>query len=64
MLDEMPLVVGELLPMSHVTREIDLFSGPEAGLMFLVHVPDLLMLDREQHKAARVFLQEPFGLLL
>ena len=102
-LDEVPLVVVELLPVRQVLAEVDLLDSPEAGLrggnargeresaswagsdglgppakdgtrgrgragggakghlVLLVHLPDLLVLDREQHEAVGVRGQEGIG---
>lgn len=56
--DEMALAVGESVPMADVLREIDLLRRPERGFCFLVHFPDLGVLDREHAETIRVRGQE------
>ena len=58
MLDEVLLVIIQLLPVLNVLSEIDLLSGPESSLLVLIHAPDVVILDREQHKAVGVLLQK------
>lgn len=62
--DEVALIVRQLvLPIVHVLGQIDLLSGPEGGLGLLVHLPHLMELDGEEHKAARVGAQDGLVLL-
>lgn len=58
MLDEMLLVVVELLPVLHVLSQIDLVNGPEALHLVLVHLPNVVILDREKHKSTGIFLKQ------
>jgi hypothetical protein len=44
-LDEVLLVIIELLPVLNVLGEIDFLSGPECGLLVLVHAPHIAILD-------------------
>jgi hypothetical protein len=57
-LDEVLLVVIQLFPVFNVLGKIDFFSGPESSFLVLVHFPDVVILDREQHKAVGVLLQK------
>lgn len=52
--DEEPLAVLEVAPVLEVVGEVELLSGPEGGLGLLVHLPDLGVLDGEQHEALLV----------
>lgn len=62
--DEVALIVRQLvLPIVHVLGEINFLSGPEGGLSLLVHLPHLVELDGEEHKAARVGAQDGLVLL-
>lgn len=60
MLDEVFLVVLQLVPVFEVRGKIDLIDGPEAGHLIFVHLPDVVILDRQQHKAVRVLFKERF----
>jgi hypothetical protein len=55
--DEMLLALIEFFPVLEILSEIDFLSGPKCGLLVLVHLPDVVVLDREQYKSVRVFLQ-------
>jgi len=65
--DEVALVLRQALPVVHVVAEVHLLDSPEAGDRLLVHVPDSIVFDREQHEAHRILLQErlvaPFPLI-
>lgn len=39
-------------------RQVNLLHGPERCLCLLVHVPDVVVLDGEDHEPARVLPQE------
>jgi hypothetical protein len=56
MLDEMLLTLVEFFPVFLVLSEVDLLSSPKGRLLILVHLPDIMILNREQH--------EPIGVLL
>lgn len=58
MLDEVLLVLGELLPIFCVLAEVDFVNSPETSHLVFIHLPDVLILDRKDNKAVRVFLQE------
>jgi len=60
-LNEVLLVVGELYPVSQVVGKIDFFCGPETGHLLLVHLPDIVVLDRENNEPVGVLLQEGLG---
>jgi hypothetical protein len=61
-LDEVPLVVAQTLPVLHILRQVKLLCRPEARLMLLVHVPNSLVPDREDHKAPRGFGKDGLAL--
>ena len=57
-LDERALVLRQaVLPVIDVALEIDLVDGPERGHGPLVDLPDVRVLDREQHVPSRVLQQ-------
>jgi len=58
MLDEMTLVFVKLFPILDVLGEVDFFCGPKGGLLVLVHLPDVIVLDGEEHEAVRVLLEQ------
>jgi hypothetical protein len=60
-LDEVLLVLSEFLPVLKILREVDLFGCPECGLLILVHLPDVAVFDREEHKAVGVFFEKWLG---
>ena len=53
-LDEVFLLVVQFLPIVLVRTEINLFRGPETGLVFLVRVPYFGVLDREKAESIRL----------
>jgi hypothetical protein len=53
-LDEVLLVLVEFWPVLRVLAEVDLVDGPEASHLVLVHLPNVFVLDRQNHKAVRV----------
>lgn len=57
-LDEMLLVSCELGPILEILLQIDFFSGPESSHLLLVHPPDVSILDRQNHEAVWVLLQQ------
>jgi hypothetical protein len=59
-LDEVLLICTELEPVLDVLAEINLVDGPEAGHLVFVHLPNVLVLDRQDHKSVRVFFQQRF----
>ncbi len=61
MLDEVLFIGIELGPIDEVGTEIDLFGGPETGLGFLIHLPDIIILDGEKHETIVRFLQDLFS---
>ena len=56
--DEVALAVGEGVPVAEVLGEVHLLRRPERGFGFLVHFPDLRVLDWEHAEAIRVRSQE------
>jgi hypothetical protein len=56
MLDEVLLALVEFFPVLLILSEVDLLSSPEGRLLILVHLPDVMILNREQHEAIRVLL--------
>ena len=61
MLDKVSLILGESLPVLDILSQIDLLSSPERGLLVLVHLPDVMVLDGEEHEAVGVLFQEGLG---
>lgn len=39
--DEVPLIVGQFVPVVEILGQVDLFRSPERSLRLLVHLPDL-----------------------
>ncbi len=48
--------IGQMAPVQDVCGEVNLLDCSEGGFGFLVHVPDVRVLDGEQDKAMRVLL--------
>ena len=63
-LDEVLLVIVEVLPVLEVLSKVDLFSGPERSLFLLVHGPNVIVLNGEQHEPVEVFLEHGLNVLL
>mmetsp|Transcript_3386 Transcript_3386/g.7953 ORF Transcript_3386/g.7953 Transcript_3386/m.7953 type:complete len:458 (-) Transcript_3386:473-1846(-) len=63
-LHEVLFGVGELLPVGHVLRQVDLLRRPKRCLVLLVHLPHGSVLDGEHDPSLRVFLQQHLILLL
>ena len=57
MFDEVLLVFLQILPIFYVLAKVDLIDGPEACHLVLVHLPDVVVLDRQQDKSIRVVLE-------
>jgi hypothetical protein len=58
-LDEEALVVVQLVvPVHQVGAHVDLLGGPEAGLVLFVELPDVVVLDGEEHEAVLVLHQQ------
>lgn len=49
--DKVSFVVRETLPVLHIAAEVDFLDRPKGSLSLFVHVPNLRVLNREQHKA-------------
>lgn len=60
-LDEVLLAVVEALPVLDVGGQVDLLRGPEGGDLVLVHLPDVVVLNGQDHKAVGVVLQQRLG---
>ena len=54
----MLFVVCQLLPVLNVLGKVDFFSGPESCLLVLVHLPNVIVLNGEEHKAVGVLLKK------
>jgi len=59
-LNEVLLVIVQLLPVFDILGKVDFFSGPESGLLVLVHLPDVIEFNGEKHKAVRVLFKKRF----
>ena len=59
--DEVLLVTSEFLPIFGVLAKIDLVNGPEASHLIFVHLPDVLVLDGQDHEAIGVILKKRLG---
>jgi hypothetical protein len=59
--DEVLLVLGELLPVLCVLTQIDFINGPETSHLIFVHLPDVFILDGEDHEPVWIFLEEWLG---
>ena len=60
MIDEVVLGVGQPGPVRKVCQKADLFCHPEISFGFIVHPPDVSMVDGEEYKAVWMFLQKRF----
>ena len=61
MLYKMPLVILQfIVPVFFVLLEVDLIDGPEASHLVLVHLPDIMVLDRKDDEAIGVLFKERF----
>jgi len=58
MLDEVLLTLGQLLPVLDVLSKIDFFGGPEAGHLVFVHLPNIVVLNWQDHESVWVLLQK------
>ena len=56
MLYEVALRVVEFLPVLQVLSEVDLLCCPEGSLLVLVHLPHVVIANREEYKPVRVLL--------
>lgn len=57
-LDEVLFVVGEFVPVSEVPGKVYFFSCPETGLGFLVHFPDVGILDWQNYEPGWIFCEK------
>ena len=60
----MALVVREIVPVLEVLGKIDFLCCPEASHLLFVHLPDVVVLDWQNHKSVRIFFQERLSKLL
>ena len=58
MFDEVLLVLLQLLPVLGVLAQVDLIDRPEAGHLVLVHLPDVVILDRKNDKSVWVLFKK------
>lgn len=58
---EMLLVFGEFGPIPYISAEVDLVNGPEACHLFFIHLPNILILDGQDHEAVRILLEQRLG---
>lgn len=58
MLDEVLFVVIESFPILDILGKIDLFGCPESSDLIFVHLPDIVVLDWEEHKSVWVVFKE------
>ena len=57
-LDEVLLVFVQSGPVLQILSQIDLFGRPETGHLVLVHLPDVVVPDRQDNEAVRVVLKQ------
>ena len=58
MLDEVLFVLLKRLPVLRVLAKVNLVDCPEASHLVLVHLPDIVVLDRKNNEAVRVLLEK------
>ena len=58
MLDKVLLVLLKCLPVLRVLAQVDLINRPEAGHLVLVHLPDVMVLDRKDNEAVGVLFEQ------
>ena len=58
--DKVAFVVGEVVPVSGVGLEVNLLGSPKRGFGFLVHAPDVVVLEGKENKTVWIFLDERF----
>ena len=56
--DEMLLVIVEIVPVFKVLTKIDFLSSPEACLLILVTLPDIIVLDWQDDESVWVILEK------
>ena len=61
MFDKMLLILVKKNPISLILSKINLFGGPEACHLILVHLPDISISDRENNKSVWVLFKKGFG---
>ena len=58
MFEEVLLVFGQFFPVLRVLAQIDFIDCPETSHLILVHLPNVLVLNWQNHEAIRVLLQQ------
>jgi hypothetical protein len=48
----------QLVPVSHITREVKLLNGPETGDLLFIHAPDIVVLEWEENEPMWVLFEE------
>ena len=61
MLDEMSLIIFQLGPVFWILTKVDFIDSPEASHLVLVHLPDVVVLNRQNYEAIGVLFEEGFG---
>lgn len=54
----MPVVIRKLLPVFKILSQVNFFSGPETSHLFFVHLPNIIVLDRENDESVWVIFQQ------
>jgi len=57
-LDKMLFIFVKLLPVFGINGEINLIHGPEACHLILVHLPNIMVMNRQDDKTVGVFLKK------
>jgi hypothetical protein len=50
MFDKIPFIVSKPIPVLQVRAQVNLLGSPERGLMFFVHLVDVVILDRKKNQ--------------
>ncbi len=58
--DEVVFIVSEAVPVCSVGFKVDLFGGPKGGFGFLVHLPDVIVLDGKKDKMVASYSEKWF----
>ena len=58
MLDKVAFIVSEFFPVLNILGKIYFLCSPEASHLILVHFPDVIVLDWQDHKSVRVLLKK------
>ena len=57
-LDEVLLILVELAPVFQILTQIDLFGGPEASHLVLVHLPDIVVMNWKNDEPVGVLVKD------